>query len=840
MTTNRLGPRLPSRVWLATVVTAALVCLILGAGSHSGRANGLPLNLRVTSLADAESGSGDEGDLRYCLNRASNGLGATITITVPGTIVLTRGQLTIRGAVTLVGLGAKKTVISGNGASRVFLVEPPGPVTISDLTIANGNSGSGAGIFNTRSVVVVRNCALTNNAATGEFGLGGAIFSWGFGGSKLTVINSTISGNQAGLSGGGVYNSADGGTAIVELLNSTISGNTAVKNGGGIYNQGVNGPAPMTILNCTFNNNSAPELGGGSIYNDCPAGNGVFTIGNTLLGGRSLRGNYRGLLDSQVNIKGPNLSDDTNAFSTFRDLYLSPLANNGGQTLTHALFPNSPAIDAGDAISIPIDPATNLAVQTDQRGSGNARTVVGPRGLNRVDIGAFEFQGDGHEILGGDDLIFTVGTDWRVIDVLANDPSEGSRIVGITSPPLFGSAFVDYGNGTPTPAVIRYTQLDPASLANDHFIYQYKGAAGVGLANVTIINFLNYSGNFDGLIDDSAGKTARAGYLRFAVTRAGGYSAVLTLGGKRYFPKNERGTGVMAHSFGGHFDPKGVGHHVILRPPLPPLEVDLRLNPIRYRITGTISSTDADGAPFSSEFSLSHQVADSTFAGTFTMLLDPAVIPAKVGTLGSGFAIGRITPQGEARITGLLPDGTRFTSGTYLHKENVALHAVLPGSPPGVLSGLLERGRGLISNAGGPIRWSKSPSRGVAPYAAGLDVTLTSKMFRYRIPAMQSNALQSTLPPYTADLRLGATPMRKVTIDSQSKVALVSGNPSTLTMHFDELTGLLFGEVGGLGARKIPVRGIALQGDERAGGFYFDPITGKSQPLSIITTSLAN
>ncbi len=60
---------------------------------------------------------------------------------------------------------------------------------------------------------------------------------------------------------------------------------------------------------------------------------------------------------------------------SFTDPKLGPLADNGGPTLTMALLPGSPAIDAGN---------TSLAPTTDQRGFPR------PAGL-AADIGAFEY-----------------------------------------------------------------------------------------------------------------------------------------------------------------------------------------------------------------------------------------------------------------------------------------------------------------------------------------------------------------------------------------------------------------------------------------------------------------
>jgi hypothetical protein len=58
------------------------------------------------------------------------------------------------------------------------------------------------------------------------------------------------------------------------------------------------------------------------------------------------------------------------------DAQIGPLADNGGPTLTHALSPGSPAIDAGD------DAACSA---TDQRG------ITRPQGAH-CDIGSYEAQ----------------------------------------------------------------------------------------------------------------------------------------------------------------------------------------------------------------------------------------------------------------------------------------------------------------------------------------------------------------------------------------------------------------------------------------------------------------
>jgi hypothetical protein len=67
---------------------------------------------------------------------------------------------------------------------------------------------------------------------------------------------------------------------------------------------------------------------------------------------------------------------------------LGPLLNNGGPTPTHALNPNSPAINSGSNL---------LSLATDQRGATYSRVVAGT-----ADIGAFEVQTVAGPALPGD------------------------------------------------------------------------------------------------------------------------------------------------------------------------------------------------------------------------------------------------------------------------------------------------------------------------------------------------------------------------------------------------------------------------------------------------------
>jgi hypothetical protein len=113
--------------------------------------------------------------------------------------------------------------------------------------------------------------------------------------------------------------------------------------------------------------------GGGGLRNTIVAGNAAPTSpdvsGNFQSGGHNLIGDGSGGT-------GYDLSDLVGTSANPVDPVLGPLQDNGGPTLTMALLPGSPAIDAGDDTDAP---------DTDQRGF--ARIAE-----DHIDIGAFELQ----------------------------------------------------------------------------------------------------------------------------------------------------------------------------------------------------------------------------------------------------------------------------------------------------------------------------------------------------------------------------------------------------------------------------------------------------------------
>ncbi|QLE58891.1 S-layer family protein [Nostoc sp. TCL26-01] len=278
------------------------------------------------------------------------------------------------------------TTISGNSAESSAWgggIYNDGTVYLRNSSVNNNKASNGGGILNSGNLIAT-NSTISSNTS----GSGGGIYNF----DALTVINTTISNNSASGAGGGIQ--GNGSSGSIALVNTTISGNSAGNGGGGIDSTGGN---VINVLNTTITNNTAGILGGGGIR-------GSANLKNTIVAGNFGNYNNQGTgKDIQGTVNGNNynligsLAGASGTVGTGTDIVnpnpgLSPLQNNGGLTLTHALLPGSPAINAGNSSLIPAD-----IQDLDGDGDTTEPTPYDQRGLTRVvggtvDIGAFEVQ----------------------------------------------------------------------------------------------------------------------------------------------------------------------------------------------------------------------------------------------------------------------------------------------------------------------------------------------------------------------------------------------------------------------------------------------------------------
>jgi filamentous hemagglutinin family protein len=335
--------------------------------------------------------------------RIGNAAGGQITNSVfQGNSAGEGGAIENFGNLTL-----QNVLLSNNRAFVGGGIANHGNLTIRNSRIsANTASFSGGGIANiTGGTATIINTNISNNTASGisdnnvSIGEGGGIANRG----NLTLERSTVSGNTARISGGGLANVPNPPNNRDQfnstILNSTISSNVA-DYGGGIANART-----LRIINSTIANNQANQCCGGIVNvarqpsvadeadisltnvlvtgNSAPQGN-ADEIGNVgtlrFLGGNLIGASGNPGLVQSVQGLGFNPGITIGSFITAAvptNQIITGLGNFGGVTQTHNLVAGSPAINAG------VD-SRNLGAATDQRGA--PRPVGGA-----FDIGAVEF-----------------------------------------------------------------------------------------------------------------------------------------------------------------------------------------------------------------------------------------------------------------------------------------------------------------------------------------------------------------------------------------------------------------------------------------------------------------
>jgi CSLREA domain-containing protein len=253
----------------------------------------------------------------------------------PGSVIRLDGRFSlppVEGTLTLLGEGAPRLVISGEGLNRIFSVQPGATLTMTEVTLRQGSAILGGAILN-EGALVVSNASFLENEAQGD---GGAIFNAS--GAQLDVSNSTFYGNVALTGyGGALYN-----VGQMQVAHSTLSHNQAAQLGGGLYSNGSPLELSYTVL--------ANSVAGG----DCVNQSGTYAQ------------NVHNWVEDSGCGAGPDNSGDPQL--------ASPPAQNGGNGPTMALQDGSPLLDAG---------ATFCGALPDQRG------VPRPAGAG-CDIGAYE------------------------------------------------------------------------------------------------------------------------------------------------------------------------------------------------------------------------------------------------------------------------------------------------------------------------------------------------------------------------------------------------------------------------------------------------------------------
>ena len=306
-------------------------------------------------------GSGAWNRLKTAIQTAEAG----DTIVIDGTIQATstpgnNGEIPINRSITIRGkngnrdtdvLDANKGAL-GSNAHRIFKVTGSSTkLTLENITLKNGkaagggDNGMGGGIFcKNIKELTVKGCAIADCGADIE---GGGICVAASGGvnTEAVITGTSISGNTAGLRGGGIaFNPSNGTPYITGVLDSvTVENNSLTStdsdpyfnNGGaGIYfGGGYNDSSKYTVKGGTIAGNNAGGYNGGGAYiktNTSGSVNGTLTLtddarisGNTAKNGGGIAVHSAKLMiEADCKIGGDNASQGNTAKTSGGGIYI--------------------------------------------------------------------------------------------------------------------------------------------------------------------------------------------------------------------------------------------------------------------------------------------------------------------------------------------------------------------------------------------------------------------------------------------------------------------------------------------------------------------------------------
>jgi beta-glucanase (GH16 family) len=363
--------------------------------------------LAPTSLVVTNTDNDGIGSLRWAADVVAGGGTVLFDPALAGQTINLNGPLVIPAKeLTIDAVDAPGITLNGGGTDRVLIVDSGANVTAKHLVITNGYGFYLAGGILNNGNLTLDHVSVTGNAMAtdgGDFWQGGGGIYNG-GGATLYLVDSSVSNNTAQWSGGGIYSFFDTTTTIVrstisgnisndvggglrllgnaDITNSTISGNQSTGwHGGAIFQT----DGDVSITSSTIANNIAPDYAPSTLFIGQFGGGFVptLTLANTIITGNQwyacekfASGTTGNVVSAGYNVVQDDSCNPVTTDQIIWDALIGPLADNGGPTMTHALLPGSPAIDAAGVAACPA---------TDQRG------VVRPQGSG-CDIGSYEYE----------------------------------------------------------------------------------------------------------------------------------------------------------------------------------------------------------------------------------------------------------------------------------------------------------------------------------------------------------------------------------------------------------------------------------------------------------------
>ena len=326
----------------------------------------------VTSLREAVEFANKKAGLdTITFDAGVFGGGATIALN--GSRLLINSSMQIDGDAD--GDGASHVTVDAGGQSRVAVVKGATTDAFFESLVLTGGGGvasEGGGLrIQNAAVTLIDTVISGNSTASAPDGMDNGGGVWFSSERTLTIVDSQITGNDAGGSGGGLF--AQGGR--VDIQNSTVTGNTAADDGGGLY--ALNSDLDIAIA--TIADNTATDGGGIALSG------GNAAIGNTTIEGNTATdGNGGGIhaFDAQTILSNVTVEGNS-AESVPADGKGGGISVDGGRTEAyHTTITGNSSVSGGGVFvdRSGIFAASNTLILGNSAGLG-AEILVGSTGV---------------------------------------------------------------------------------------------------------------------------------------------------------------------------------------------------------------------------------------------------------------------------------------------------------------------------------------------------------------------------------------------------------------------------------------------------------------------------
>ena len=156
-------------------------------------------NYAVTNLNDSGTGS-----LRWAVGQANANAGMDeITFSTNGMIKL-ETEIGITDSVDIIGNGTDKTILDGQGKTRIFSISDGDNISLTGITLQNAKSSNyGGAVYSSATVNLdISNSTFRSNRTSDTSTGGGALY---FANGNLTISDSSFTANISSGDGGAIY-----------------------------------------------------------------------------------------------------------------------------------------------------------------------------------------------------------------------------------------------------------------------------------------------------------------------------------------------------------------------------------------------------------------------------------------------------------------------------------------------------------------------------------------------------------------------------------------------------------------------------------------------------------